>query len=301
MTDQGKVDHINRRQFLKKARMAAGGAFLALGGTTIYAVMIERHLIQINHYQISLPNLPTAFSGFRIAHLTDLHYGPFVTTQFIQRVVALTNQIRADAIVCTGDYVHDINTTASIDTIWPLLSTLSAPWVVYSVLGNHDHWADFNRSRYWLEKSEQNLYKIAKPFEKDGQQLWLGGAGDRWEDTDGIDQAFRTAPDNACKICLAHNPDTVDLKYQTQIDLFLCGHTHGGQIWWPVLNRPITDQQLPVENKNYISGLIQTNDRQIFISRGVGCAVLPVRFNCPPEIALLELIKDESPHHLRPI
>lgn len=86
---------------------------------------------------------------------------------------------------------------------------------------------------------------------------------------------------------LVHNPDSADTVYRGHIDLILAGHTPGGQVRLPFLGAPV----LPVHNKTYDSGLLRTRKGQsMFISRGIGWAMYPVRFNCPPEIAVLELV-----------
>ena len=87
------------------------------------------------------------------------------------------------------------------------------------------------------------------------------------------------------RIVLAHNPDTADEPWTARVDLMISGHTHGGQVVIPFLGAPI----LPVRNKAYASGLIETPRTRLFITRGLGWAILPVRFNCAPELALLEL------------
>ena len=250
-----------------------------------YPFLIERNLILVNHYKIQVSNLPISFQDFTIVHLTDLHYGLLVPEAVIKWVVNKANTLQKDVIVCTGDYVHENNATGQIDQVWPILSQLSAPLGVYSVLGNHDHWADTERSLYWLQKSGQDLRHKAIPIKRNGQQIWLGGTGDYWEDDLLIDSVFKEASSNDCKILLAHNPDTADTEFNTHIDLFLCGHTHGGQVRIPFYGAPI----LPVNNKSYTSGYIKTDKTALFISRGIGWAHLPIRFNCPPEIAVLHL------------
>ena len=134
---------MNRRTFLKFA--VYGGAAALIGS---YPVLIERNIVQVNRYRIAIANLPSAFQGFRLAHLTDLHLGFLVSESFVEGIVHRTNRLRADAIVCTGDYVHERNTAGEIDKVWPILSRLEAREGVYSVLGNHDHWADSDRSIY---------------------------------------------------------------------------------------------------------------------------------------------------------
>ncbi|MCW5200614.1 metallophosphoesterase [Desulfobulbus sp. F4] len=272
---------MNRRVFL---RLAAYGMAAALAGS--YTVFIERNIVIVNQYTIPIKNLPPIFHGFTLAHLTDLHFGVLVSAEFIEGIVQKTNALRPDAIVCTGDYVHAKNTTAEIEKVWPILSKLTAPHGVFSVLGNHDHWADTGRSLYWLERSGQNLRHQCKTIRKGKERILLGGAGDLWEDQLKIDHAFSSSEENECRILLSHNPDSVDTGFKTPVSLVLSGHTHGGQVVLPFFGPPI----LPVNNKKYSSGLIAAQKTTLFISRGIGWAIYPVRFNCYPEIALLKLV-----------
>jgi predicted MPP superfamily phosphohydrolase len=277
---------INRRNFLKLCARAGG-----LGLIASYPVFIERYIVQTNIYRIPVPNLPPAFSGFRIVHLTDLHYGLLVQQHFIHNIISEANRIKRDITVCTGDYVHAKKTTEEIDTVWPLMAKLNAPSGVFSVLGNHDHWADTQRSQYWLTKTGQDLRHKLIPIEKHGSRLWLAGAGDLWEDHTELDGLLSGIPESDCRIVLAHNPDTADTNFSSRIDLMISGHTHGGQVNIPLLGTPV----LPVKNKNYSSGLkCSPRGMGLFISRGIGWAIYPVRFNCFPEIAVLELVPADS-------
>ncbi|MCE5209603.1 MAG: metallophosphoesterase [Chloroflexi bacterium] len=263
--------------------MIGGGAFLAAS----YPVFIERFSIQTNTYQIPVRNLPKSFTGFTIIHLSDLHYGIFMPKSFIQDVICKVNQMDRDIIVNTGDNVYHRRNEQTVDEMWPLLLELNAPLGVYSVLGNHDHWASTERSLEWLEKSGQNLRHRSIAIEKNGSRIWLGGAGDLWEDETGVDLAFKDVPENECKILLAHNPDTADTPFTTTVNLVLSGHTHGGQINIPFIGPPV----LPVSNRRYASGFVRSPHTSLFISRGVG-STAPVRFNCPPEIAVLKLVPE---------
>jgi len=208
----------------------------------------------------------------------------------IENVIRRANEIHGDAIVCTGDYVHERNSVKQIDAVWPILSQLKATHGVFSVLGNHDHWADTARSQYWLTETGQDLRHKAVLIEKNGQRLWLIGAGDLWEDHRDVDGLLRQAPGSDCRIVLAHNPDTADTGFAGRVDLMISGHTHGGQVNIPFLGTPI----LPVQNKTYSSGLkLSPRGLRVFISRGIGWACFPVRFNCFPEIAVLELFPEK--------
>lgn len=274
------MSKLTRRQFL----MRGVGS---LGLLASYPLVIERYIILTNHYRIPVPNLPAAFSGFRIVHLSDLHHGFLVPLGLIQNVVERANALKSDLIVCTGDFVHQKKSTEEIDAVWPVLAQLTAPAGVFSVLGNHDHWADTARSDYWLKRTRQDLRHKAVRLEREGHPLWLAGAGDLWEDHRSLDELLAGIPGEDCRIVLAHNPDTADTQYSSRIDLMLSGHTHGGQVDIPFVGPPV----LPVRNKAYSSGLKQSlRGERVFISRGIGWAIYPVRFNCYPEIAVLELV-----------
>ena len=278
---------LTRRQFLSRAFTALGTAGLVAS----YPVFLERYIIWTNRYRIPVPNLPAAFVGLRIVHLTDLHYGFLMPLRLIRHVVARANALQPDVIVCTGDYVHERNSSKQIDQVWPVLAGLRAPHGVYSVLGNHDHWADTARSQAWLVDTGQNLRHQTRAIEKDGQRLWFAGAGDFWEDHQGVDGVLNEIPESECRIVLAHNPDSADTTYTGRIDLIVSGHTHGGQVQIPFVGPPI----LPVRNKNYSNGLKKSpRGTPVFISKGIGWAIYPIRCNCAPEIAVLELLRAEG-------
>lgn len=276
---------MSRRRFL--GLCALGGAVPCAIG--VYSVFVERYIVQTNRYRIRLPGLPAAFEGFRIVHLTDIHFGPLVSLESVREIVGRANALDADIIVCTGDFVHRRNTRDEIDAVWPELSKLKAKQGVYSVLGNHDHWADTERSMYWMNASGQGIRHRSVPLVRSSQRIWLVGAGDFWEDHIGIDVLMNDVPPDECRIVLAHNPDSADTGIKGRVDLMLAGHTHGGQVSIPFFGSPV----LPVRNRNYSQGLVKSRAGfPLFISRGIGWAILPVRCNCFPEIAVLELFSE---------
>jgi uncharacterized protein len=275
---------ISRRNFLKRACRLG-----SLGLLASYPIFIERYIVLTNSYRVSVPNLPESFSGLRIVHLSDLHYGFLVPLELLRHIVNRANRLKPDIIVCTGDYVHERNSSAQVDRVWPVLSELTAPSGVYSVLGNHDHWADGARSDYWLKRTGQDLRHKSVRIERDGRSIWFVGAGDLWEDHKNLRGLLKDVPQKDCRIVLAHNPDTADTEYSAPFDLMLSGHTHGGQIDIPFIGPPV----LPVENKEYSHGLKHSKrGNKVFITKGIGWAIYPVRLNCFPEIAVLELVPE---------
>jgi uncharacterized protein len=275
----------------RRCFLTYGAAAVATCIAGSYPLFIERTTVLVNHYRIVVARLPKLFEGFTIVHLTDLHYGLLSSLAFIRSIVERANAIPRDITVCTGDYIHERDGHAQIDAVWPVLGKLNAPQGVYSVLGNHDYWADGARSLFWLERSGQSLHHKTHRFERGNEALWLAGAGDMWEDHTEIGALTRHIPHNECRIVLTHNPDTADTSLSSRADLFVAGHTHGGQVKIPFFGAPV----LPVSNKAYTSGLKHSRKGDpVFISRGIGCAVYPVRFNCYPEIAVLRLTRADE-------
>ena len=276
---------VSRRKFLKLGLSCGIGALVASN-----PFFIERHIFQVNTYRIPVPNLPPKFDGYTIAQLTDLHHGFLMPQRTVEKIICKTNSLQNDLIVCTGDYILERNGTKQIDAVWSQMMKLNANDGVYSVLGNHDHWGSTDRSLYWLEKSGQDIRHKAVPIIRGEEKIWIGGAGDYMEDELGIDNTFQHASDSECKILLSHNPDSADTEYKTRIDLMISGHTHGGQVIIPFVGAPI----LPVKNKLYSSGFIRAEGTNLYISRGLGWAMIPVRFNCLPEISVLRLVRDKT-------
>lgn len=256
--------------------------------TASYAVFIERYLVQVNRYDVFVPNLPPAFVGYQIAHLTDTHLGWMTSAEFLNEVVDLTNDVGADLIVGTGDFVH--RSRKEVLGVWPILKRLRARDGVSCVLGNHDHWADTGESLRQLEGSRFSVRHRARPIERNGQRLVVLGAGDHMEDSFGVNGLLTAARPQDCRIVLAHNPDSADRPRKGRIDLMISGHTHGGQIRIPGVGAPI----LPLENKTYDQGLKTVGDMSLFISRGIGCVAIPVRFGSPPEVAVLRLVDEPT-------
>ena len=274
----------SRRKFLRRT-----SGLMALGLAASYPFLMERYMVRVNHYRLAVKDLPAGFNGFRIVHLSDLHYGPLVPLSWLRNVFDLARKQNPDLIALTGDYVWGQEAVDYLEVIWTEMEKLSAPFGVRMVLGNHDHWAGGNVALELLESSGRSLRNRAETLTRGKDRLIVGGVGDLLEDKVLIDKALAGRDEKVPRIVLAHNPDTADLDYSSRVDLFLCGHTHGGQVNIPFVGTPV----LPVRNKNYNYGIRKTPRSVAFINKGIGWAMLPVRFNCAPEIAVLHLVPKE--------
>ncbi len=275
---------INRRQFLKFMLGASAGAAGAALGGSVYTTLIEPQWLSVDRIEVPLARLPRELDGFTIAQLSDLHLGPYVGAEEIRSAVVATNDLHADVIVLTGDYVT--READRMDECANELRALSAPSGVFSVLGNHDYWSGPEHITRALENNSiPVLINSAVPLERDGARLWLAGVDDVWERRADLDATLRLVPTSEPTILLAHEPDFAELAKRHPVDLQLSGHSHGGQVRLPHFGAPI----LPYLGKQYPIGLKRADSMWVYTNRGLGVVSPPVRFNCRPEITLLTL------------
>lgn len=265
----------------------AGGLLAAVALVLLYGIFVERYLVRFPRYRIAVPGLPAAFHGTTIVHISDAHLSTLVPAWFLKRLFEKVAAIDKDLIVTTGDNVLGHEVPERVAAAWDLLGKLEAPRGVYSVLGNCDHWGHDALSKRLLAESGQDVRGKAVAIEKDGQRLWIAGAGDFLEEHIPLDEVLKDVPEGDFRIVLAHNPDTADTEFSARVDLLLAGHTHGGQVELPFIGIPM----LPVKNKDYSYGL-KTSPKgfPVFISKGIGWGIFPGRLNCLPEIPILELV-----------
>lgn len=272
---------ITRRQFIKLA-VAAG--MVGLAGCSAYGTFIEPYSYELTEREIFIPNLPASFDGFRIVQLSDMHHSRFVTLDEVRRAVELTQGAGGDLIVLTGDY-----TTYSRRFIEPcveLLRTLSAPFGVWAILGNHDHATDPRATTRALERAGiPVLSNRWTEIERGGEGLPLVGVDDwSWAALD-WERAQRGLDARRASILLSHQPRVLDMQPAWKHSLILAGHTHGGQINLPLIGAPVRFS----EEFKYVSGLFRRADTQMFVTRGTGVVGLPIRIGAPPEISVLRL------------
>lgn len=260
------------------------------GGSTIggyaYSSEIEPYQIDITHRTFPLQRLPSAFNGFTITQISDLHFGDWMTFEHMLSVVEKVNQLESDIIVITGDFVSAIYSTTA-DNITNSLRQLQAEHGVYAVLGNHDHWTNAQTVSNAIRASgTQLLVNEHTTFERNGEQLYLAGVDDIWEDMQDLEGALDGIPDDSCIVLLAHEPDYADTVAQDgRVSLQLSGHSHGGQVRLPFIGALI----LPNYGRNYDMGDYTIDDLTLYVNRGVGMIQPSVRFNCPPEITHITL------------
>lgn len=285
-SEKSKVKRISRRQF-----------FFSLIGITAssgaYAHWIEPFWLDVAQESIAFFPDPQR-RAIKLLQISDLHASAAVPFDYIKSSIEQGLQLNPDLICLTGDFItHHLEHE---DSYAALLRQLVSSAPVFACLGNHDGglWAAARKGYRsplkvinLLERSGiEVLLNRKKYLTIDGRSFWIAGIGDLWSGNCFPEKAFAGIPvDNPHPIIvLAHNPDSKDQLTAFDWQLMLSGHTHGGQVRFPLIGAPFA----PVEDKRFIAGLYDWQGRKLHISRGVG-NVRGIRFNCRPEINLLHL------------
>jgi predicted MPP superfamily phosphohydrolase len=272
---------LSRRAFLGTMATLTGG----IGGIG-YSFFVEPTWLKVESVQVPLPHLPRAFEGLTLVQLSDMHFGPDVDPAHIRQAVTVTLGLRPDVVVLTGDYVSTLS-GGEDELIVQELGRLSAPEGVWAVLGNHDHYTDCDIVEAALTRAGIRVLRNANgALHRAGSQLWLAGVDDVSVGEHNLFLALYNIPRQAPVILLAHEPDFADRAAQDpRVGLQLSGHSHGGQVRLPFYG-PV---DLPRLGRKYPEGLRRIGNLWLYTNRGLGTSVLPVRFNCRPEITLLTL------------
>jgi uncharacterized protein len=283
---------LTRRRLLELGAATAVSAF----GVAASKGFREAQHISSTEVVISVAQLPAAFDGLTIVHLSDFHYDPIRTAKPIGDAVREVNRLRPDIVVLTGDFVtlpqfsSKRDAIANIETqsepCAELLSQLRPSRGIFAVLGNHDH----NRKGWVVTDSLQTrgirvLRNQSVPLEIRGSRMWIAGVDDVLRGAADLSAAMYGIPRNETTILLAHEPDFADYAAEYPVNVQLSGHSHGGQIRLPFLGPPY----LPELARKYPWGLRKVGDLTLYTNCGLGTLELPIRINCPPEVTLIRL------------
>jgi predicted MPP superfamily phosphohydrolase len=238
--------------------------------------------VRVLHNYVQLPALPPAFDGFTILHISDMHVD--MNLGVMQRLIELLDEVKYDICVLTGDFRGQ--TFGPFDVAMEGLARVRGclKELVYAVPGNHD---TIRMVPGIEEMGIRMLINESEPIERGDQRLYLAGVDDaHYYRADNIEKAAAGIPSDECSILLSHTPEIYRQAAHAGFNLILSGHTHGGQICLPG-SIPITlDAVLP---RRMGSGAWKYRNVAGYTSVGVGTCIVPVRFNCPPEITLHHL------------
>jgi len=296
------TDGISRSTFLTWLGLAAGGGLFS---TLIYGFS-NKYNYQVKRIKLNFPNLPLAFKGLRVLHISDIHSGSFTNKSAVEKGIKKILNENADIILFTGDLVNN-KATEMLDYM-DIFSKLKAPMGVYSTLGNHDYgdyipWPSDGVTR------KQNLEHLKKihadlgwrllmnehvPIEKDGQQIALMGvenwsAKARFPKHGDLGLAHIGSEQYPFKILMSHDPSHWDAEVRTKypdIDLMLSGHTHGMQFGLEIPGVHWSPVQYVYKQW---AGLYEEANQKLYVNRGFGFIGYPGRVGILPEITVIEL------------
>lgn len=294
-------DMMSRSTFLSWAGLGLGGTLFG----TLLMGFVNKYNYQVKKHTLRFPNLPKAFNGLKLLHISDIHSGSFQDPAAVMRGVNLILQQEADVILFTGDLVND--RASEMDEYKAIFSRLKAPMGVFSTLGNHDYgdyvqWPSAASKTANLESLKQVhaemgwklLMNEHQVLERDGEKIALlgienWGAKGRFPKYGKMDQAYPGTESISFKILLSHDPSHWDAQVKTSypdIDIMLSGHTHGMQFG---LENPYFKWSPVQWMYKQWAGLYEDGKQKLYVNRGFGFIGYPGRVGILPEITVLEL------------
>jgi uncharacterized protein len=226
--------------------------------------------------------------SLRVVQLTDLHFGPAQRLPSVRAWVNATLEQKPDLILITGDFLEYRKSLSGVPVLCAELSRLKAPIGVFGVLGNHDLYA-----------VRLAHVELTEPLERAGiriltntgiqvrDDLFVAGVDDLWNGTPDLEKVLKDAPNAGAILLMSHHPDLLE-TVPARVSLTLCGHTHGGQIVLPLLGALHTGSKY---GQRFVQGFVTgALGARGFVSRGLGTTALPVRYNCPAELVVFDLL-----------
>ena len=241
---------------------------------------------QLEEVEVIIPELDPSFDGYRLANISDIHLGQWITPDHLHGVVDLVNQEKPDSITITGDFVSYI-LDDYINDLKTALMDLKPSEHSFAVLGNHDHWLGANTIRKILTECEIiDVSNSVYTLHRDDATLHMAGVDSVMLGKHHLEQVLAELPENGPAILLAHEPDFADISSITgRFSLQISGHSHGGQFLIPGLGTLIRGPHFI----KYPAGKYQVGDMIQYTSRGLGTNIFWIRINCPPEITMFTL------------
>jgi predicted MPP superfamily phosphohydrolase len=242
---------------------------------------------KIEHIDVTLPELPIIFRNYVIIHISDIHFGQWISSDRLSGVVELINETNPDLVAITGDFVSYLLDDYNIAQMTKQLKKLKPKDATVAVLGNHDYWAGAEKVRDILKKS--NIYDISNNIytvSKEGAELNIVGIDSAMLKQDRMDIVLKKLPFNEHAVLLVHEPDfAVKSAATKRFSLQLSGHSHGGQFVIPGFGTPFRGRLF----MKYPLGKYKVEDMVLYTNRGLGTNGYWLRINCPPEITVISL------------
>lgn len=291
LLDSSSRPRLTRREVLRRGLAVVGIATGGLLGLGVLSAQTFR--FGISRYRRSLEGLTRPL---RLVQLTDLHYGPYVRADLVRAWVQAALEQQPDLIVLTGDLMDAGSGRFPLDQTNPIpasdsnlllqeLSRLQAPLGVYGVWGNHDLALPHQRRLSKQTLAQAGIQMLVNQGSYVRPDLYLAGVDDVWLGNPDLELALSDRR-NGAALLLAHEPDILPFV-PPDVNLTLCGHTHGGQIVLPLIGAPWTPA-LNGNGQRFRAGWFNEPVNAL-VSRGLGVTGIPLRLNAPAELVVLDL------------
>ena len=282
---------------------------------------VEPRLLDVEHENVVIANLPEAWDGKKVAQLSDWQVGIWAENlHTVNEAVAAIVGERPSAVLLTGDFVYHPGKGEEADEELREVAAAVRPLVdsgipTYAVLGNHDYAA----SDLDAEEDHQLARRVSRTLERAGVRvlvneavalpwpdppsdarqppLYLVGVGSRYAKNDQVQKALEDVPERAPRLAMMHHPDSFALFPADTAPLAVAGHTHGGQVRIPGLPQS-SWLTFAKADKVHVDGWIRdygAPGNQLYVNRGIGMSVLPIRINCRPELTFFTLERGAEP------
>ncbi len=290
------------RKCIKRIGLAIGFLTLLAALLFSYAYFVEPNRLVITEAKLDVPNFSSKLNGFKIVAISDIHAGSNgVTEQRLRELVTRANELSPDLIVLLGDYVSEkhfdpeafrrregsdrTELRMPLALIADNLAGFKAKYGVYAIIGNHDWWYNQNSVRTEFERiGIKFLENEVEPVKIGDETIYLWGIEDYWKNRRvPVENSYALIAEKKNIIAITHNPDSL-LKAPAGISILLAGHSHGGQV-----NFPIYGPHPFVNDIRFMKGEAVVDGKHVFVTTGVGCTGPQIRFRVPPEIAVVTL------------
>ncbi len=259
---------------------AAAGLFI------LYGTLIEPAWIEVTRHEAEFESLPPAFDGLVIAHLSDLHLHRYGSRE--RRALALLGEAKPDLIVITGDFDLEDEERGAVREFLRGLRAVKATFGIWAVLGTHDHRNSDDDEGVRTFLTNAGVALLVNEWGRIGKgldTLSVVGLDDAYTGRDNFGKALEGLRRTPFALLLSHSPEIFFKADMARFDLVLAGHTHGGQVRLPWIGA----LWLPHGSEFYDAGWFTGQSAKMYVTRGIGTSILPIRFLCRPEIALITL------------
>lgn len=289
------------KKWLRRIGAGLGIIGILFGVLIFYSFYIGARGFVVDAQTVAVPNWNSALNGFRVVAISDIHAGSnFAPVERLEYVVEQANSQNADIVVLLGDYVSEtrmnrearnlpVGTDRSeikvpVATTANILGGLRARHGVFAVIGNHDDWHNAPKITAEFERVGINvLDNEIVPIAWNDETVSLWGIEDLWKNRRVPLEPLNALAEKKNIIAITHNPDSL-LQTPGSIAIMFAGHSHGGQMNWPIFG-PIA----AVNDGRFMDGHAIVDGKNVFVTSGVGTSVIPFRFRVPPEISVVTL------------